>query len=102
MRVAAWSQACTRMIEGVPGLLLNRAGCPTLHKGLMGAWHYKRLAISGEERFQDVPSKNDVSHICDGGGYGLMGAGEFRASGGRNLIASAAPIVADGAWDVFG
>lgn len=100
MRQAALSAPCERMIDGKPGLLLNKSGCPTLHKGLMGAWHFKRMAVSGEERFQDKPSKNDESHICDGAGYGLLGSGEFARLGGRSSSSSGS-TQADGNFDVF-
>ena len=101
MRIAALSGPCERMIDGKPGLLVNKKGCPMFHKGLMGAWHFKRLAVSGEDRYADHPSKNDVSHICDGGGYGFLGAGEFDQLGGRSK-ASSEPMQADGDFDVFG
>lgn len=100
MRIAALASPCERMIDGKPGLLLNKSGCPTLHRGLSGAWHFKRLQISGEERYQDTPSKNDESHICDGAGYGLLGAGEFLHLGGRNKE-TRTPAMADGSFDVF-
>lgn len=100
MRIAALASPCERMIDGKPGLLLNKAGCPTLHRGLSGAWHFKRLQISGEERYQDTPSKNDESHICDGAGYGLLGAGEFLHLGGRTKELKPATM-ADGSFDVF-
>lgn len=82
MRAAAIAAPCERMIDGKPGFMLNRSGCPILHKGLSGAWHYKRLQVTGDERFADKPNKNDESHPCDGCGYGCLGAGEFRALGG--------------------
>lgn len=97
MRIAALSGPCERMIDGKPGLLVNKRHCPMLHKGLMGGWHYKRLAVSGEERFQDVPNKNEVSHICDGAGYGLLGAGEFAKLGGRTGTPNA-PMAETGGW----
>lgn len=99
MRVAALSGPCERMIDGKPGLLVNKSLCPMLHKGLMGGWHYKRLAVSGEDRYHDSPSKNDVSHICDGAGYGLLGSGEFLRLGGRTEH-DTTPMVADGDFDV--
>jgi len=101
MRQAALSAPCERLIDGKPGLLLNKTGCPTLHKGLMGAWHFKRLAVSGEERFADKPSKNDESHICDGAGYGFLGAGEFHKLGGKDKDRGGS-TQADGSFDVFG
>lgn len=99
MRVAAIAGPCERMIEGKPGLLVNRSSCPMLHKGLSGAWHYRRVATSGEARYHDAPSKNDVSHICDGAGYGFLGAGEFQKLSGRGK--STEMIEVDSSWSVF-
>lgn len=99
MRIAALAGPCERMIDGKPGLLVNRQGCPMLHKGLMGGWHYRRLQISGEERYRDVPNKNEFSHICDGAGYGLLGAGEYLKLGGRRE-ADDVPMMADGEFDI--
>lgn len=100
MRIAALSGPCERMIDGKPGLLVNKRGCPMFHKGLMGAWHYKRVQVTGEERYADKPSKNDESHICDGGGYGFLGAGEFAKLGGQHKAWSGS-FQADGDFDVF-
>jgi len=95
MRIAALAGPCERMIDGKPGILVNKAGCPMLHKGLMGGWHYKRLQISGEDRYADAPNKNEFSHVCDAAGYGLLGAGEFLRLGGRQEH-DETPLIADG------
>lgn len=100
MRIAAIAGPCERMIDGKPGLLVHKRNCPMLHKGLMGAWHYKRLAVSGEDRYVDKPSKNDESHICDGAGYGFLGVGEFDRLGGRSAD-HGGYFMADGRFDVF-
>ena len=84
MRIAALSSPCERLVEGKPAFLVSRTGCPTLHKGLMGAWYFRRLQVSGEDRYSDTPAKTAESHICDGAGYGLLGAGEFVHLGGRS------------------
>lgn len=88
-RVQSIVKACGRLLEGVPGLLVSRSGCPTLHKGLAAAWIYKRLRVAGDERYADKPLKNDYSHPCDALGYGLLGLGEYDALAGR---------AAHGAW----
>jgi hypothetical protein len=100
MRIAAISGPCERLIDGKPGVMVNKSGCPTLHRGLMGAWSFKRLQISGENRYQDTPSKNDESHVCDATGYGFLGAGEFLQLGGRSGGAKQA-LIADGDFNVF-
>jgi hypothetical protein len=99
LRVAAINTPCGRMVDGKPGLLVNRTGCPTLHKGLSGAWHYKRLQVTGEDRYAEKPSKNDASHPCDGLSYGLLGLGEYTRLGGTNRTPQ--PAAADGSFDVF-
>lgn len=100
MRIGAIAGPCERMIDGKPGLLVNKKHCPMLHKGLSGAWHFKRVQASGEDRYLDKPSKNDESHICDGAGYGFLGVGEFDRLGGRPQ--DGAPIVVqDQDWSIF-
>jgi hypothetical protein len=101
MRIAALAGPCERMIDGKPGLMVNKTGCPMLHKGLSGAWHFKRLAVSGEERFRDTPTKNDESHPCDGAGYGFLGVGEFERLGGRLQDTGPVSVEADHDFDVF-
>jgi hypothetical protein len=68
----------SRLIDGVPGLLVHPQ-CTTLRKGMAGGYNYRRLQVSGEERFRDVPDKNMYSHVCEAGQYMMMGAGEGRA-----------------------
>lgn len=98
MRYSAIAAPCERLVDGKPGLLVNKGGCPTLHRGLMGAWSFKRVQVTGEERYMDTPSKNDESHVCDACGYGLLGAGEFTFLGGKSN-APPIPSMADGDWD---
>lgn len=65
MRVNSVRYFLNKMIEGKPGLLLSRKGCPHLRKGFAKGYVYKRVAISGEERYKSEPDKNDFSHIQD-------------------------------------
>lgn len=60
------------MPDGKPAFLLSREGCPVLHKGFVNGYHFKRMSISGDERFQDKPNKNRFSHPHDGLQYILM------------------------------
>lgn len=43
-------------------------------KSFAGGYKYKRLQITGEARFQDVPDKNRYSHPGDAAQYGALGA----------------------------
>ena len=60
------------MIDGAPAFQLARENCPVLRKGFLNGYHYKRISRSGDERYQEVPNKNDFSHIHDALQYGLL------------------------------
>jgi len=66
-----------RLIQGKPGLLVN-SKCNRVRKSLAGGYHFKRVQISGQDRFRDKPNKNQHSHVGDALGYALLGGGEFR------------------------
>lgn len=52
-------------------------------KALSGGYKYRRLQVSGEDRYQDVPDKNRYSHIGDAIQYCALGAaGDSRVIGG--------------------
>jgi hypothetical protein len=67
----------SRMVDGQPGLLLHPQ-CRNLRKGMAGGYHYRRVQVSGEERYRDQPDKGIYSHVCEAGQYMLVGAGEAR------------------------
>lgn len=63
-----------RLIEGKPGFMIDRK-CMRLRKSLNGGYHFKRIAMgAGQERFRDVPDKNEHSHVGDAAGYCLLGS----------------------------
>ena len=49
--------------------------CTRLIKGLSGGYRYRRLQISGSDRFTEKPEKNHFSHVCEALHYMLLGAG---------------------------
>jgi PBSX family phage terminase large subunit len=61
-----------KMVDGKPGLLLDRRNCPVLFKGFVKGYVYARVAVAGEERYKDTPNKNMFSHPMDGLGYGCL------------------------------
>lgn len=65
----------TRLVDGKPGIIVSNA-CVTLCTGMAGGYHYKRVAVSGEARYRDVPDKGPYSHPCEALQYLLMGGGE--------------------------
>jgi hypothetical protein len=75
IRRDAVDRPLTRMVEGGPGLLLDPR-CKVLHKALKGAWCYKRVKVSGGDRFKDQADKNAFSHVGEALEYALMDAGE--------------------------
>lgn len=60
------------MIDGQPAFLVSREGAPVLTKGFMSGYHYRRMMVSGDERYQDKPNKNKYSHPHDGLHYVVM------------------------------
>lgn len=63
----------TKMVDaGEPGYLLNKS-CRYLRKGKQGSYRYKRLQVSGQDRFQEKPDKNDYSHPADAEQYLALG-----------------------------
>ena len=98
LRLESVNACLNRMIEGLPAFLLDKR-CVTLRKGFLGGYHYRRLSVSGAERFEERPSKNMYSHIHDALQYALLGAGE-----GRRLVSSSKsgkPVVARRDFDIF-
>lgn len=75
IRREAVAGALTRMIDGQPGLLVSPR-CKVTRKGMAGGYAYKRVQVTGDERFHDKPDKNKFSHPCEAGQYMMVGAGE--------------------------
>jgi hypothetical protein len=75
LRREAVASALTRMIDGQPGLIISPK-CKITRKGMAGGYVYKRVQVSGDERFHDKPDKNKFSHPCEAAQYLMLGAGE--------------------------
>lgn len=75
VRRGALDRPLTRMVNGGPGILISPK-CKHIRKGLAGAFQYKRIKVSGDEKYKDVPDKNFWSHVCEGLEYALLDAGE--------------------------
>lgn len=71
-RLGAVRYFLNRMVDGKPALLLDKKNCPTLFKGFVKKYVYARIAVAGEERFKDKPTKNMSSHPMDALGYGCL------------------------------
>jgi hypothetical protein len=52
-----------------------------IRKGKIGGYQYKRVQVSGEDRYRDKPDKNKYSHPADAEQYMALGfAGGFVVS----------------------
>lgn len=66
-----------RLIDGKAGLVIDPR-CKMLRKAMAGAYHYKRVEVTGAERYQDKPDKGIYSHVAESLQYLCLGAGEGR------------------------
>lgn len=87
LRAEGFATPMRRMIDGEPGFLIH-PDCKITRKGLQGAYCFKRIKVSGDERFRDVPDKNAYSHPCEAGQYMILGA-----DGHRKLLPPPPPKV---------
>ena len=62
-------------MTGEPALVLIKEQVPMCRKGMMGGYAYKRVQVSGRERYHDKPDKTIYSHVCEAGQYLMDGAG---------------------------
>lgn len=107
-RVEAITNALGRRVSteyGQSGLIVHPR-CKMLRKALSGAWHYKRVQVSGEERFHDTPNKNHpYSDLGDSLGYLTLGGGEYRSLRGMKPASQtweSKPAALSVDFDVFG
>jgi len=61
----------SKTVGGNPGFILNTC-CPFLRKGFMGGYQFARVQVAGQERFRDIPIKNEYSHAHDALQYGVL------------------------------
>jgi len=72
VRIGSVRYFLNAMIDGYPAFVLDRERAPVLRKGFINGYHFKRMSISGDERYQDKPNKNRFSHPHDALHYGAM------------------------------
>jgi hypothetical protein len=81
IRREAVAATLSRMdFAGNPGFCIGPKAT-MCRKALAGGYKYKRMAVSGQEKFQDKPDKGRYSHVADALQYLMVGAGE-----GGNII----------------
>ena len=62
-------------LGGQPALVLSPK-VSRLRKAMGGGYAFKRVQMSGDERYRDMPDKNQHSHIAEALQYGVVGEGE--------------------------
>jgi len=61
------------MVEGNPGLIIDRSECEYLREGFNGYYHFAKMNSSSGERIKEVPEKNHpYSDIHDALQYGAL------------------------------
>lgn len=71
LRLDAIDYYCTRMVYGLPSLVIDERACPILTRALKGGWRYK---LDKQENIKEsergaAPEKNIFSHPGDAFGY---------------------------------
>jgi hypothetical protein len=70
-RYNAVDSMLTKMVKGIPAFQLS-PGCKVLRKGFMGEYKLKKYRGFGEDRYSDIPVKNEFSHPHDALQYACM------------------------------
>ena len=78
IRREAFALPMTRLVDGQPRIIIHPQ-CIKLRKALAGGYQYKRVAVSGAERYHDQPDKGPLSHVAEAGQYLVLGMGEGQA-----------------------
>lgn len=61
----------TKQVSGSQAFQLSN-DCSVLRKGFNGGYRYRRLRVSGDESYHNVPEKNKYSHIHDALQYAAL------------------------------
>lgn len=93
LRLDAIDHFATKLVMGVPGLLIDERECPVLARALKGGWRYaldKKEEVKGQ-----APEKNVYSHNGDSFGYlcRYFHKGTLRAEGNAGATRWAQPAV---------
>lgn len=75
LRIEAVRDPMRRLIDGEPGMLIH-SQCRQLRKAYAGAYNYRRVQVTGADKFMDKPDKNMFSHVADADQYAMLGGGE--------------------------
>lgn len=74
--------------EGVPRGLFDPVHCVKLRGAYNGAYRYRKLRVTGSDRYDPEPEKNEASHVADADQYLALMEGGFARAMGRASAAS--------------
>lgn len=78
IRIEGVISRLNKLVNGEPSFILDGKKCPNLRRGFNGGYKYKRINVSGSDRYGEEPDKNKYSHIHDCHQYVCLATGEYR------------------------
>jgi hypothetical protein len=90
-----------KLVNGEPGFVLDGKKCPVLRKGFNGGYKFRKLNVSGTDRYMEEPEKNQYSHIQDAHQYVCLSTGEYREITLGKKSAEIKTHIATNKWSVF-
>lgn len=80
IRIEAVNSKLALLVDGEPALVIS-PDCKALRKACAGGYHYRRVQMASELRYEEKPYKNMSSHVAEALQYLQLGLG-----GGREVI----------------
>ena len=77
LRREAVARHLTELVDAEPGFIVHPE-CAQLRRALSGAYRYKRVQVSGDDRYHEQPEKNMASHVAEALQYALLGVGSAK------------------------
>ena len=74
-RTTALDRLLRSMPGGEPAILISPR-CEVMIRGLTGAYQFRKVQVSGQDRYHELPFKDATSHVVESVHYALLGAGE--------------------------
>lgn len=78
IRIGALDAKLCSFHDGQPDILIDPS-CKVLIKALNTGYQFKRLKVTGDEKYEDKPNKNKFSHVAEALQYLLVGAGDVES-----------------------
>lgn len=63
----------TKLVDRAPALIVDPK-CDMVRRGFNGRYKYRRIQLAGQERYRDIPEKNEYSHLHDALQYAALHA----------------------------